>query len=538
MNLLTADESVSNGTPSSALRAGLRWLAVTVLVAALARILWVAFRKRKRLGESAGPRGAGISTQPAPLQSTAPVASPAPMASSAPPFAHAELVWLGAIVLIAVGLRIAWVAYLNVDPSDGRFDDGVFYHNAARLIAHGDGFMNPYNAELTAHRPPVFPATLAGVYAIFGWHVVLAKVINIAFGAVTVVLVYLIGRRVFDQRVAVLGALVLALFPGQIYFSTLVYAETMFAMIFTLVLLLTLVWTIERSDASFWQLLFIGALIGTSALVRVEGILLVFVLAALWAVMVRPWQRIARYASLALLGAVLAITPWTVRNAIQLHEFVPLRANTGSAIARAVDLEAEGIGGLGDSREERSIGGGLRGWLTRPWDLPPSVSRKVRALYENDSDGVRLATHSGRFPEWVADLIRVGLVPLPLAPPEAWFTGDYEPPLTQEEVAPWRRLADRYFFAVGAAALVAAAAGLVQRNRGILALVMVALVWTLVFGVVTPATRYHFPLGPIISILAGAFLVFVWDGAAVARRWRYKPRIAAGQSKAASRGVG
>ncbi len=103
--------------------------------------------------------------------------------------------------------------------------------------------------------------------------------------------------------------------------------------------------------------------------------------------------------------------------------------------------------------------------------------------------------------------------------PRGWGTADFEPPLDREQVALWRRLADSYFFVAGAAALVAAAICLLQRNRASLVLILALLSWTVLFGFIQPGTRYHFALGPVIAILAGALLVFAWDGALVASRW-------------------
>ncbi len=73
-----------------------------------------------------------------------------------------DLPWLGMAMLGAVGLRILWVAYVNVDPNDGRFDDSIFYHNVARGLAQrweyvdpfGRGFSSCYLAPTTC---PCFP---------------------------------------------------------------------------------------------------------------------------------------------------------------------------------------------------------------------------------------------------------------------------------------------------------------------------------------------------------------------------------------------
>ena len=411
--------------------------------------------------------------------------------------AWADVPWLAVTVLTAVVLRIAWVVYVNVDPNDGRLDDTVFYHNAARYLAEGAGYVDPWWGGPTAAWPPGYPAALAVLYKLFGWHVVLAKGLNIAFAAATVALTYVLARRIFDQRVAYLGALTLACFPGQIYFSTLVFAENMFAMIFVLVLLLTLVWTVERKEARWWQVLLLGSLVGLAGLVRAEGLFLAAVLVGLWAVAVRPWRKVASYAALLALGVALPLAPWTVRNAVQLDQFVPLRTGGGGALALALDPDTPPYS-LVKGPETRSVSEGIRYQLTHPVRLFSYAGEKLRYLYGDDSDGIHAILNL----------------------PAVQFTPSYRPPIPEEVGQLWRGLANRYFFAVGAAALVAAALCLVRRNRASYVLLGAVLGWTLLFAIISPVSRYHFPLVPITSILAGAFLVFAWDGArSLGRTW-------------------
>ena len=410
---------------------------------------------------------------------------------------RSDVPWLAAVVLTAVVLRILWVAYVNVDPNDGRFDDSVFYHNVGHLLALGVGYDDPYARGPTAQWPPAYPAALAVLYKLFGWQLLLAKGLNIAFAGITVALTYVIARRVFDKRVAYLGALILAFFPGQIYFSTLVYAETMFSMVFMLVLLLALVWTAQHAEARWWQVLLIGSLIGLAGMVRAEGVFLVFLLVALWGATVRPWRTVARYTALLALGTILAFTPWTVRNAVQLHQFIPLRANASGAISRVLDPDAV-TPRTRAGESNLSLADGLEYQIKHPWEIPVLAGRRIVRLYRNDSDGVRLIL-SNR------------------APPD-------DQPLTLDEQRRWRGLADRYFFAAGAASLVVIAWSLIRRDGSYLILIVAALGWTALFGFISPASRFHYPLGPIFAILAGAFLVLVWDGAAMGWR-RLRPRV-------------
>lgn len=428
---------------------------------------------------------------------------------------------LAVAVLSAVSLRVVWIAHVNVDPNDGRFADTVFFHNVAHLLATGAGYVEPYGRVPTAQWPPGYAAALAVLYKLFGWHLILAKGLNIAFAAVTVAVTYVIGRRIFDRRVAYLGALILAFFPGQIYFSTLVQTATMFAMAFMVVLLLALVWTIQRPEARWWQLLLIGFLIGVAAMVRVEGVILIFVLVAVWALTVRPWRTVARYAVLAAVGTALALTPWTVRNAIQLHEFIPLRPGAARAVSHALDPEAERALILLDPGAglRFSVAEGLRYQLSHPWEAPGWFSRRIARFYHNDSDGIRfILSNRGPFvvdylPEDDSDGVR-----LVLRRRTVIDDANYQPLLTEQEEARWRVLADRYFFAAGAAALVAAVLCVFRRERSWLLLIMAVAGWTAFFGFLPPSTRFHFALGPVISVLAGAFFVFAWDGAWAA--WR------------------
>lgn len=389
--------------------------------------------------------------------------------------------------MVAVLARVAWVIYAPVNPNDGRHNDSVFYHNAAHALAQGQGYLDQFG-RVTAHWPPAYPATLALVYKAFGWHVWAANALNIALAALTVVLAYVIARRLFDQRAAYVGALVLALFPGQLFFSTLTMTETMFGFAFLLVLLLTLLWTVERRGR-WWQALVIGLLVGVTALVRSEGIFLAPVLAAIWALTARPWRAVVGHGALLAAGVVLALTPWTVRNAVQLHDFIPLRAHVGSAVAHGLDPEATRPAyGLGDVR--LSVGEGLRYQLRHPWEAPDLFRRKVRDLYEDDSDGLR----------WIQS-----------PPSPGRDTPNWEPTLNEDQLAFWGKLADRYFFGAGAAALVVAAVCLASRSRRHLPFLVAALGWTMLFGLIYPVTRYHFPLGPLIAMYAGAFVVFAFD---------------------------
>ncbi|MEX1255881.1 MAG: glycosyltransferase family 39 protein [Dehalococcoidia bacterium] len=407
--------------------------------------------------------------------------------ASTPLLTRGDLPWLGVALGAAVALRVAWVLYVNVDPLDGRFDDSVFYHRVAILLADGHGYVDPWGGGLTAQWPPAYPATLAVLYKVLWADLLWAKALNLAFALITVVLVYLMCRRIFDRRVAYAAALVLAFFPGQIYFTTLVFSEIMFAAVFMLILLLTLVWTVERQDGRVWQVLLLGFLVGFAALVRAEGLFLAAVLPAMWMLTVRPWRRVAGYAVLLALGTVVALTPWTARNMIQLDDFIVIRSNGDNALSRALDPDAPELDT--STAPVRSPSEGLQYQLTHPHRALGYAAEKLGDFYGNDSEAIFLITFR-RDPD-----------PNP----------NYERPFSLDAQHRWSGLADRFYFAVGGAALTGAALCLWRRQRAVVVLILPVVAWTLVFAFFNPVSRYHFPLAPIMAIFTGVFLISAWD---------------------------
>ena len=106
----------------------------------------------------------------------------------------------GAIALVALVIRIVFIVV--VAPQVPALGDASAYHLLAEHLAHGGGYIRPFDNLLlhlrrpTAEYPPLFPLLLA-LPARLGAHSVEQQRIFLAFvGAGTVALVGLLGRRV------------------------------------------------------------------------------------------------------------------------------------------------------------------------------------------------------------------------------------------------------------------------------------------------------------------------------------------------------
>src|SRR3990172_9057542 len=135
-----------------------------------------------------------------------------------------DLVVLSAVLLLAVVLRVAWVMHSETVPAEGV--DSYWYNSVAKSFALGHGIANPEDGTTpTALFPPGYPFVLGLAYKLLGAELWVAQALNIVVSLMTIAVTYIIGRLVFGQMAAGLGAALLAIFPSQVIYSSLVMSD-------------------------------------------------------------------------------------------------------------------------------------------------------------------------------------------------------------------------------------------------------------------------------------------------------------------------
>ncbi len=400
------------------------------------------------------------------------------MISDARRWKRLPMALLAAIVLLAVAVRIAWIMHADVDPLDGRNDDTVFYYATARSIAEHLDYRDHFG-RLTAAWPPGYSLTLAPVFKLFGAGLWQAKALNVVLAAATVVLTYALGRRVFGAQAGLIGAALLAVFPGHVFFSTLIMTEVLFGFVFLLFVYLLLDWTLDRAEARAWHLLGLGLLVGYATLIKSEAVFLPAAAVLLWKYALPGWRRTLRYGAVLGLGCMLALAPWTARNYARFDRFIPLRLDAGDYLSIAFERGYQ-------SRADRFVRRSLPydetvGHVARhPWEIVPLEAEKLWYFYHDDADGAR------------------------------WAQNDV-PTLPRTEARAWGGMATVYWWAMLAAAAVSVRSWWRPRDPGRLILIFALTAWTAIEIISWPFTRYHFPLLPVISVLAASGVVGLWD---------------------------
>jgi 4-amino-4-deoxy-L-arabinose transferase-like glycosyltransferase len=210
-------------------------------------------------------------------------------------------------------------------------------------------------------RTPLYPATIAAAMwlaSVRGEHAVtirlrpearrppvsdldIVRLVQVVMSTVTVWLVYLLGCELFDRRAGIVAAGLFAFYPPFVAFSHLLWAETQFTLLNVAWMLLLVRGVRTRQRAT---LCVCGIAFALAAMTR----LVVFSflpLAVAWMFVVKPqaWRATARLAAALLLGAVLTLAPWTIRNAFVYRAFVPIVPGNGLALlwGASPDITAE-----------------------------------------------------------------------------------------------------------------------------------------------------------------------------------------------------
>jgi 4-amino-4-deoxy-L-arabinose transferase-like glycosyltransferase len=270
--------------------------------------------------------------------------------------------WIGlgaliAIFLLGLGLRVgeAW---------DGRAPvyDAQAYAAIAKNLDEGHGFTVGAGAtQPSSNYSPGLPLFVAGLYeATGGVHERLARVVLAMIGALSVLLAYLIGKRLTGktQRTlkkslqggsnsasaeiwpALVGALAVAVYPALLEYQGMLMSEPLAAALLSGGVLAAL-W---GWDGGWARWLLPGALFGALAMVRPEylgvALLVALVIAARRAR--DDWRSSLLRAAVFLGAALVIVAPWTIRNASALDRFVPISTGGGQVLYAGTYLPSDG----------------------------------------------------------------------------------------------------------------------------------------------------------------------------------------------------
>lgn len=445
---------------------------------------------------------------------------------------------------VAAVVRVVWVVFASREPVG--LADPFIYLQAARSIADGNGYTSLLG-QPTAYYPPGYPFFLGAVTRVvdavgLDQHLVLViGLVQALLGGVAAAALVVAGDRLVRTRrsgpsIGVIAGLLFAVWPNLVLHSALVLSESLFLAAFCIVLASLFTWTTRTVDrraaespdpedapsdsgvtSRTWPLLVV--LVASTAgctWVRPQSVLLLVPAAALaWWLTGLGWRRALQGASWLVAGLLVAVVPWTIRNAVVMDAFVPMSTNTGDNLCigfhdgasgsfvitdecategRYVDGPAIEVARDGELRERA-----VQWILDHPSQIPGLSVDKLVATFGYDTDAL-----------------------------SAWESFGADRHLSSTERSAIYSLSNLYYWVVAAAALIGAGVlvGDTWRSRPsrrppappaatVVGLLTVAILCT---GVVVPVlffgdARFKVPIVPCLALLAAVLVRRVLDRA-------------------------
>ena len=420
------------------------------------------------------------------------------------------------LVLGAIFVRVAYVWTLPTDHLQWR-DEQEFDEIAWRLARTGRYESAPYRAT------PALPWFLAAVYRVAGHNYRAARVAQAVSGGVIVLAVYAIGASLFTRVTGYVAALGVAFYPPLIYLAGVFYAEHLFTVLLVATVLCLVKWW--QTKRLSWVV--IGGIgLGLGALCRPVALAFVPFAAAYvgWTASAR-----IRWQSMAILLAVLSMTigPWTVRNAITFHHFVPISTGFGLHLWRGNNETSRG-----DTDDGQLLPGGKM-WQQRVEEFPDAAQRDAARAREHRLESALMQSAVLQSTPLQFDLVKVDR--LLAGAGEEWMVYHPEDALrlsairllelysafsrthTQTEDVSHRNqiIAAVSFYPVLAMGLIGVVVAWYRQPASVV-LHAVIVAGTVVYLLTTACTRYRLPLDPFWILLASVAVASGWERARVA----------------------
>ncbi len=452
---------------------------------------------------------------------------------------RAGLAVLVAILLLGLGLRLD-NAWQGRDP----VFDATAYAKIARNLDEGHGFtLGPTATQPASNYSPGLPLFVAGIYKLSGGvHERTARLILALIGTLSVLFTYLIARRLSGPLAGLIGAGAIAVYPALLEYQGMLMGESLAASLLAGAVL-SILWAAgidrrglsrgwrgaggsrtytspagppaPRQDprASRARWLMPGVLFGALALVRPEyiGVVLLVSLVVFAKGWRSDWRRSMTSALLLLVGVVIVIAPWTMRNAIALDRFVPVSTGGGQVLFAGTYLPSDGdpekVGAEVVARHPELFGPDA----VRQLRLEQILARLAAQRYpELETD--KALSRMGREQLWddisEEPLEYAGFVATKVG--RIWAHG----PRDVMRMPPWEAL-HWMLVSLGLIGLAVLAA---QRRWEALLLATIFVAVTAISAVLVASPRRVLVTMPLVAALAGVGAVVSRDS--LARRWR------------------
>lgn len=225
---------------------------------------------------------------------------------------------------LALSVRLVALALVPSPPLDASAQ--AAYLAGAQKLLGGEGFQDP---SYPVYAPPLYGMFIAFWQTLLGGTLGPVKIVQVVVDSVTVVLIFLIMRELFNLRTGFLAAMTFAIYPFAIYLAISIASEPLVTCLLAAFVLLT-IYAVKSQRLSYFAAS--GMVLGLATLTRGATQFVPF----LFGLMLLPYMRFGKRFLMSFMiffaSCVLAISPWTIRNYIILDDFIPVATAGGIVI--------------------------------------------------------------------------------------------------------------------------------------------------------------------------------------------------------------
>lgn len=241
---------------------------------------------------------------------------------------------LGAILVLGLIARVIWLEthVLVFNP------DGAEYARSAENLLRGEGFSGIWSRPEVIF-PPLYPLLIAVVNLLTGNSEVAARLVSVICGALLVIPIFYLGRKLYGPRIGMLAAVVAGIHPILIAISVTGFSESTYLLFFAW----ALYWSFESLWGRGWKAgATAGMFWGLAYLARPEAFLLcgLFV-AALFTVGICRRDHLATFwkpAVCASIAFLLLAAPYVVFLRVKTGQFrLEGKSNFNYVVSRRVE---------------------------------------------------------------------------------------------------------------------------------------------------------------------------------------------------------
>ena len=243
-----------------------------------------------------------------------------------------EYILITAVIILALCLRIHSINTIQYKMEY----DALNYHNMANQFLE-KGFLGYPLWSLPKDMPnayvtPGYPLFLSLIYKIVGngqeLGIMAVKFVQAILSTLSVLIIYLIGKRIKSPIVGIIAAVMASIYPTFLVVTAYHLTETLYLFVFLLYLYLQIISNQKNSKL----LNFItGIIFGAAVLVR-PTVFPLFIVVYLFEYFINKNKKALKNMIFFILGLVLIMLPWWIRNIVTMGEFILLCTQSGNPL--------------------------------------------------------------------------------------------------------------------------------------------------------------------------------------------------------------